>query len=95
MLVRVERYYGDELSEVHLVDVDLSILQELMSFVETSQCNIELHTALRSMAPRVAPVVNPANIFDTHELRECFCSAYLIETGRPVNVSARFQQQLK
>jgi hypothetical protein len=95
MFVRAERLYGDELSEVHVLKVDSFVVDELRSFVETGKCNNTVFEQLKSMAPRITPLVSPEESFGNAELRECLCAAYIIENGEPIEIAAKFTQQLK
>jgi hypothetical protein len=95
MFVRAERLYGDDLAEVHLVEVDSRTVDELQSFVETGQCTLSLFAILRGMAPRITPIVPVEDALLDRELRECICAAYLIEFGHPIEIVAKFRQQLK
>jgi hypothetical protein len=95
MFVRAERLYGDELSEVHLMEVDSCIIDELKSFVEIGECNNALFEQLKRMMPRIAPLISSEDLLNNTEIRECLCAAYIIEEGKPVVITAKFTQQLK
>lgn len=95
MLVRAERHYGDELAEVHLIEIDAKTVDELQTFIETGQCNSGIMDKLITMAPRVVPLMSADESLANAELRECICTVYVIETGHPIEISAKFRQQLK
>ena len=95
MFVRAERHYGDDLAEVHLVEVDSKTVDELQSFIETGRCSPGLFEKLKNMAPRITPLVPVDHALANTELRECICAAYVIESGRSIEIAAKFCQQLK
>jgi hypothetical protein len=95
MIVRAERRYGDELTEVHFLEVDPITVDDLKSFVDSGRCSVELLGKLTRMASRVVPLVPVGDALANFELRECLSAAFVIETGSPVGVAATFQQQLK
>jgi hypothetical protein len=42
LIVRAERRYGDELTEVHFLEVDPVTVNDLQSFVDAGRCSFEL-----------------------------------------------------
>jgi hypothetical protein len=77
------------------MEVDSCILGQLKSFVETGLCNDGIFEKLRILAPRISPLVSFEDSLNNTEIRECLCAAYIIETGKPVVITATFRQQLK
>jgi hypothetical protein len=77
------------------LEVDPVTVNDLQSFVDSGLCSFELLEKLKAMALQVVPIMPVEDALANPELRECISVVFVIETGLPVRVAAKFQQQLK